>query len=783
MTPNQDSNAWLKWSLYAAFLLTAWAWIGGGIFLMLQKLPTDDASPLTLYRYWEAYWHLPYVKRSLLIASGGAVVPVAGLAFLLFSPQRRSLFGKAGFATKAEILRAGLTGMKGIIVGFAIGRYLVFGGTAHVFASAPTRSGKGVSIVIPNLLHWNDSAVVLDIKQENFNLTSKYRAAHGHAVYLVNFSAGDFRSHRWNPLSYIREDENLRINDVNKVANMLYPDRDGTEPIWTATPRALFRGIVLYLIETPGKLVTLGQVRRESLADGDGAEYFANIIRVRALAAEAFNWSEAESARYARQDSDKYTTAAKTAIAAKQSPTAGEPGRMLDDMAIKALASNSYASTLQALDNEAGLSKSPDRWELLLSRRSIDRASVEHAVATGRPLSDECVTALNTYATMKAENTRTGIMAGFRASLDIFALPLVDAVTSGDDFDLRELRKKRMTVYLGVTPDDLEVMKPLINLFFQLLIDVNTRELPEQNPDIKYQVLILADEFPAIGKIPILLKGVAYIAGYWLRLLCIVQSPAQIVDIYGEKGAENFLTNQAAQVVFAPKRTENRVAREISEWLGYDTVKSVSRSGAQHLFSRANPTQSQSDAKRALLLPQEITGLGKHRQIVIVEDLPPILARKISYFKDPTFLNRLKQLSPTLAKKRNPSKDDFDAAVLANELAVPVPIVDVEEVRRLARKSKSQASVTAVASVTPTGSGGVAVAEAPPETAPIVERLVTTDDVPNLHLYGLENFAVDFSNVSVPAIEAGEELDVRALNAYADDLCRRAGLTVIDEEN
>ncbi|MFJ3465753.1 type IV secretory system conjugative DNA transfer family protein [Achromobacter spanius] len=781
MTLKHDSNGWLKWLLLAAVLPVCWAWLGGGIFLMLQHLSTDDASPLTLYRYWAAYPDNPAVQKSLKIAVGIAAVPILGFAYLFLAPKARRLFGETGFASYQDIRKAGLLGVQGIIVGAYLRWYLVFGGTAHALLSAPTRSGKGVGIVIPNLLNWPDSVVTLDIKQENFNITSKYRAAHGQSVYLLNFSASDYRSHRCNPLSYIRkEDENLRISDVNKIANMLYPDRERTEPIWTATPRALFRGIVLMLLETPGKPVTLGQVRRESLAEGDGAEYFGNIIHTRGLAAQALQWSESEAERHARQDAEDYTSAAKAAIAAKQNPTAGEPGRLLNNMAIKALASAAYSAALQAMDAAAKLENSPDRWELLLSRRPIDRASVAHSVATGKPLSEECVTALNTYITITADQTRTGIITGFRASLDVFGLPLVDAATSGDDFDLRDLRKKRMSVYLGVTPDDLEVMAMPINLFFQLLIDVNTRETPESNPDIKHQCLLLLDEFPSIGKIPILSKGVAYIAGYWLRMLCIVQSPAQVVEIYGEKGAENFATNQAVHIIFPPKRTETRVARDISEWLGYDTVKSVSRSGARSLFARTTPTQSQSDAKRALLLPQEISSLGKTRQIVIMEDVRPIMARKIVYHQDKTFLQRLKLVSPTLAKVRKPKKADFDVAIAARELAAPVPLLNVDEVRRLAGTGSSNPIAQPKdATVRP----GLQSADADIPAA-LIERPITADDIPNLHLFALENFAVDFSNVPahVPA-EAGASLDIEALHAYADKLCREAGLTVIHEEN
>ena len=133
------------------------------------------------------------------------------LVFLL--PNKQSLFGDAKFAKMREINKAGLFGEKGLIAGKYAGKYLIFNGQQHVIMSAPTRSGKGVGVVIPNLLNWPDSVVVLDIKQENWNLTSGYRSQYGQECYLFNPAATDYRTHRYNPLSYINSDPNFRIDD------------------------------------------------------------------------------------------------------------------------------------------------------------------------------------------------------------------------------------------------------------------------------------------------------------------------------------------------------------------------------------------------------------------------------------------------------------------------------------------------------------------------------------------------------------------------------------------
>jgi len=100
----------------------------------------------------------------------------------------------------------------------------------------------------------------------------------------------------------------------------------------------------------------------------------------------------------------------------------------------------------------------------------------------------------------------------------------VDAATSANDFDLRDVRKKRMTIYAAVTPDHLAEAGRLLNLFFSQLINLNTKTLPKHDPTLRFQCLLLLDEFAAIGRVGILTKAVAYMAGYGLRLLPIFQS-------------------------------------------------------------------------------------------------------------------------------------------------------------------------------------------------------------------------------------------------------------------
>lgn len=620
MIRSLNDNSWAKAALVLLAILgcvALWLYLTGGLFLHFAGERFGNADLFTAYNYWHHYGHEEETSRWLgLSASAAALVALLPVIFIL-RPQNRSLYGDARFAKEAEIRRAKLTAEKGIIVGKHKGRYLVFGGQQHVLMAAPTRSGKGVGMVIPNLLNWPDSAVVLDIKQENWDITAGFRSKHGQQCFLFNPEARDYRTHRWNPLHYISEDPHFRITDIQTIGQMIFPDNEREAPIWQSSSRSLFLGIVLYLLDTDGLPVTLGEVLRQATSGDDTR--FAAVIKER---------------------------------------QAGE-----------------------------------------------------------KPLSPECVAALNDYLTTST-STRSSIRKTFTSALELWFNPVVDAATAGNDFDLRELRKQRLSIYVGIAPGSLDRMGRLLNLFFQQVIELNTRELPERNPALKYQGLLLMDEFAALGKNHTLMKGLAYIAGYGLRLLPIVQSPAQIRDIYGLDAAETFMDNHALRVIFAPK--SNKDAKDISEMLGDTTVKGKTRS--RNIAGKESKSISTSDQRRALLLPQELRGLGADRQIILVEDCPPILCRKIRYYKERAFKARLEKAP------------DMELLQIAEREMPELPL---------------------------NASGLV------PTT---VERAVTPADIANIDQLDIEDFSCDFSSVEIPAGEISDQQMNHIVDQFFDGL-------------
>lgn len=634
MTLNSNAAKWLKISLLIAVpiaFVISWLWLSGYLFLQMTHIETEP-NLMTVYQYWY-YYHTDKRTMSWLVISGLiSFLIVSSPALLALRPDSRKLFGEARWANMSEIRKAGLCAKKGIIVGVMSSffglrmQYLIFSGAQHVMMAAPTRSGKGVSVVVPNLLSWPDSLVVLDIKKENWDITSGYRHAHGQECYLLNLAPRDLKSHRWNPLFYISSDPNFRINDIQKIGQMLFPKIENEAPIWQSSARSLWLGVILYLIESDDLPVTMGEALRQ-ITMGD--ERLAEIVE---------------------------------------------------------------------------------------SRQSSDN-----------PLSDECYLALKEYLDTP-DKTRGSVRKGFTSSLELFYNPVIDAVTADNDFDLRDIRKRKMSIYISITPDDLDRLAPLINLFFQQLIDLNTRELPEQNPELKYQVLVMPDEFTAMGRVAILSKGISYIAGYGLRMLPIIQSPAQLRETYGADAAETFIENHALQIIFAPKSA--RVAKDISESLGVDTVKNKSKS--RQLTGRSGRSENVSETGRALLLPQEVRDIGAKSEIILLENCKPIKCKKITWYKDSIFSERgngqdgiIKWPSPIIPQVDPSSRVKGKVDFISNSI-----------------KSTSEA----------------------------VTRAVTIDDIDNIDDLSLDDFSCDFSKIEIPSGNISDDEMSNLVTAFFSEL-------------
>jgi type IV secretion system protein VirD4 len=530
--------------IVVAFLIAsvvAWIYLG---------LPSAKFDIFKMPAFFWYYRHDPVVLKAL---AGGALVGTIIAGFMLWWVAKRKppLHGAARFAKEGEIRQAGFRADDGIVLGKKGGKFLTFGGSEHCIVEAPTRSGKGVGIVIPNLLSWQESVVVLDVKRENWDATAGFRKKYGQAVYLFNPTDPEGRTARYNPLGYIdRTDPDQVVIELQKIATMLFVPPERGEPFWTDSARTAFVGVGAYLA-VADQPFTIGSIYR-LMTTGDTRGFFK---------------------------------------------------RVLDD-------------------------------------RSLD-------------LSQGCRNALADF-TSGADNTFAGIVQTVTSKLSLWLNPRVDAATEESDFDLRELRSKRMSIYLGVSPDELDRVAPLYNLLFQQLVDLNVRDLPDTATPLK--ILVILDEFARIGRAQVIASAFSYVAGYGIRLLPVIQSRSQLRAVYGEHVANEIVANCGVEVAFTPK--ELRVANELSERIGYIGQESVTKSLTIHGVL-ANRSKSMSDQRRALLLPQELMQFPDSESLLLRGGIPPIHGDKIRYFADGLFRGRVEP-APEVPPIPRTLRDDED---------------------------------------------------------------------------------------------------------------------------
>ncbi|AYJ84740.1 type IV secretory system conjugative DNA transfer family protein (plasmid) [Sphingomonas paeninsulae] len=494
----------------------------------------------------------------------GLVLTMIVVVSTLFTRQK--LHGEARWARVGEVRKGLMLAPAGIVLGKFGGKVMRFGGPEHVLLEAPTRAGKGVGVIIPNLLDWHGSLVVLDIKQENYDNTAGYRLkVLKQQVLLFNPLDPKGRTVRWNPLSYInRRDPVEVINELQKIGVMLFPDPLTGESFWAESARTAFLGVAAYVAATvddgeDALPFTIGEIYRQ-FAAGDAAKRFPKIIR---------------------------------------------------------------------------------------SREQV-----------GKPLSGGCISALKDFTSASA-NTFTSIRQSVTAKINAWLNPYVDAATSESDFDLSDFRDKRISLYLGVSPDDLDRVAPIYGLLFQQLVDRNVRELPKGNRH-QIKVLVALDEFASLGKCSVLAQAFSYVAGYGLRLLPAFQSMEQIQGVYGDKVAADIERNCAVRLVLRPAGLPD--AKKVSEQLGTYTFKARSRS--MGTWGGPGGSTSESDQRRALLLPQEVEMLPEDDLIVFRRGMYASYGKKIRYYAEKQLAERTKIPAPEMPPIR------VDPAVAHNSLRV-----------------------------------------------------------------------------------------------------------------
>jgi type IV secretion system protein VirD4 len=530
------ATQWIAWKLgFQPQLGPPW-------FELVGRIPIY--YPPAFFWWWlvyDAYAPKIFMQGACIAASGGILSMVVAFGMSIWRAREAktaATYGSARWATASEIRAAQLTGPDGVVLGRLGRHYLRHNGPEHVLCFAPTRSGKGVGLVVPTLLTWPGSCVVHDIKGENWNLTSGFRARHGR---VLLFDPTNWRSAAYNPLLEVRRGE-WEVRDVQNIADVLVDPEGALEKRnhWEKTSHSLLVGAILHVL-------------------------------------------------YAEKDK----------TLAGVAKFLSDPKRRIE-------------ATLDAMMSTPHLGASGPHPVIASAAREL----------------------LN-----KSENERSGVLSTAMSFLGLYRDPVIAQVTRHCDWCIRDLveGKQPASLYLVVPPSDISRTKPLIRLILNQIGRRLTEDLEAQSR--RHRLLLMLDEFPALGRLDFFESALAFMAGYGLKSFLIAQSLNQIEKAYGPNNS--ILDNCHVRVCFASN--DERTARRVSYALGMATELRAMKNYAGHRLSPwlGHLMVSRQETARPLLTPGEVMQLPPDDELVLVSGCSPIRAKKARYFEDERFLDRL----------------------------------------------------------------------------------------------------------------------------------------------
>lgn len=561
-----------------------------GVPLQLGRYRTYD--PLTAWSWPPPIWSEPLAEQ---IANQGKLcfgvplmVSIMAAAALRKPKATRDLHGTARWAEKEEIEEMDYLNGQGVYVGgwWDSKRkeqlYLRHNGPEHVLCFAPTRSGKGVGVILPTLLSWPHSTVVLDIKGENYALTSGYLKSQGHTVLRFDPSDHIRSASRFNPLEEVRLDSGRAISDVQQLATMILdPEGKGLSDYWDKAAFGFFASVILHCMIT-----TLHDHKR---------------------AASLYDVSV-----------------------------------MLED--------HKRENGPKALFEEMKADDHVVKLRGLFPGIAEDLAEVAHVfIAAG---------AAGMLA--KAPKEMSGVVSTAAANMSLYRDPIVARNTACCDFRIADLmhRDQPLNLYLVVSPADIDRTRPLFRIFATQLMGRLMEKMEfsdgRTKATYKHRLLLMLDEFTSLGKLAIVERAIAYMAGYGIKGFFIVQDTKQLNAVYGQDNA--MMANCHVRIAYAPNIIET--AELLSKMTGTTTVVQYKESLTKG--RGGGGSISVSETARPLLTPDECMRLpGIHKKkdgpvepgdmLVFTAGHYPIYGRQILHFIDPVFAARSFMQPPVVA--------------------------------------------------------------------------------------------------------------------------------------
>jgi len=241
----------------------------------------------------------------------------------------------------------------------------------------------------------------------------------------------------------------------------------------------------------------------------------------------------------------------------------------------------------------------------------------------------------------KPDGERGSVMSSVQSYFDLYRDPIVARNISCSDFSPEDLMyaDKAISLYMVNLPKHMERVRPLMRLITSIVMQTFTgslefeRGLPKKK--YKHRLLVLEDEFTTtLNKMSVFANSIAFVAGYGIKVLIIVQDLVQLADTYGDKGAQALTANVHTQIVFATNNPDT--AKQYSQMLGNATIRTETRS-----WSSGKTSRSEAFRGRPLLEASEIQALPETDEIVMVTGFAPIHCKKIVYYREPAFQSRV----------------------------------------------------------------------------------------------------------------------------------------------
>jgi type IV secretion system protein VirD4 len=255
----------------------------------------------------------------------------------------------------------------------------------------------------------------------------------------------------------------------------------------------------------------------------------------------------------------------------------------------------------------------------------------------------------------KSENERSGVISTAMSFLSLYRDPVIANVTAVSDFRISDLMNHEtpVSLFLIMPPSDKDRLKPLIRLILNQIVRQLTEKMEFYDgralANYKHRLLLLIDEFPALGRLDVMQEALAFIAGYGIKAFLITQDLSQLYAAYGKD--EAIISNCHIRLAFAPNKIET--AELLSKMTGTSTVtlQQESFSGKRFDFMLGNTSHSMHYFGRSLLTPDEVMRLPKDVALVFVAGNAPILGKKIRYFEDRVFSARSQLPCPLVSDR------------------------------------------------------------------------------------------------------------------------------------